>query len=487
MLGYSKGAVDIQQFLNDFPELSRGVVAMVSVGGPLWGTPLANRGDWLNRHLFAHLYTDRCPPGDSGLIHSLQPEVRKQWLSTHPLPSSVHVYSLAAFTTSPHLARGLRPTWSRLAEYDTRNDGQVLIGDTVLAGSDLLGYVNSDHWGAAITIENELPYFAGRESPRPIPQAQLLLAIWLYVGSRSRGPRGPRGVVWRDCARGSACSFAIARVTTMRFSKEHDRGPTAASSNRSPSPHAATSVLFFAAILAWSPSGFASDAVSPPLRTDQFRAVYEPPKNAAHQALYEQLKAARTLERFRVLLSYIRLPRTLTLKLAGCDGDEDAWYDPEALTVTVCYEYLEAVHKIAPASATPEGVTPENAVLGPLLEVFLHEVTACICSISCASRSSGAKRMPPIQFAAFTLVHLSEHGARYRGWRRVAVRPKAKEPTLNHADLADVHGLAGQRFYNLRVSPTARAAACLRIWSRSSIYRSRAKSARTNTDRSRMP
>ncbi len=187
MLGYSKGAVDIQQFLNDFPELSRGVVAMVSVAGPLWGTPLANRGDWLNRHLFAHLYTDRCPPGDSGLIHSLQPDVRAQWLSTHPLPSSVHLYSLAAFTTSPHLARGLRPTWSRLAEHDTRNDGQVLIGDTVLAGSDLLGYVNADHWGAAITIENELPYVAGRKSPRLIPQTQLLQAIWLYVGESLAG------------------------------------------------------------------------------------------------------------------------------------------------------------------------------------------------------------------------------------------------------------------------------------------------------------
>jgi Putative metallopeptidase len=235
----------------------------------------------------------------------------------------------------------------------------------------------------------------------------------------------------------------------MKFSKEHDRGPTAASSNRSPSPHVATSVLFSAAILAWSPSGFATAAISPPLRTDQFRTVYEAPKNPAHEALYAQLKAARTLERFRVLLSYIRLPRTLTLKLAGCDGDEDAWYDPDALTVTVCYEYLEAVHKIAPASATPEGVTPENAVLGPLLEVFLHEVAHALFDqlrIPIFGREEDAAD----QFAAFTLVHLSEHTARDTvvgaAW---LYAQEAKGPTLNHADLADVHGLAGQRFYNL--------------------------------------
>src|SRR4029077_16210844 len=114
--------------------------------------------------------------------------------------------------------------------------------------------------------------------------------------------------------------------------------------------HAPVAVLLPAAILACSPSGsgVVYAAASPQLLTDQFRAVYETPKSPAHQALYEQLKAAHTLERFRSFLGFIRLPRTLTLKLAGCDGEDDAWYDPDNLTVTVCYEYLEAVHKIAP-------------------------------------------------------------------------------------------------------------------------------------------
>jgi len=219
----------------------------------------------------------------------------------------------------------------------------------------------------------------------------------------------------------------------------------------SPKAHAAVAALLSATILTWSPSGSGSPyaAASPPPHTDQFRAVYEAPKNPAHRALYEQLKAAHTLEQFRSFLSFIRLPRTLTLKLAGCDGEDDAWYDPDDLTVTVCYEYLQAVHKIAPAAATPTGVTPDNAVLGPLLEVFLHEVGHALFEqlrIPLLGREEDAAD----QFAAFVLVHLSERTARDTvvgvAWMYAQ---EAKEASLSRTALANVHGLAGQRFYNL--------------------------------------
>ena len=88
----------------------------------------------------------------------------------------------------------------------------------------------------------------------------------------------------------------------------------------------AVSVRLLAAILSLSAIGLDSTtiAASSALHVDQFRAVYEAPKDPAHQALYEELKAARSLERLREFLSFIRLPRVLTLKLAGCDGDDNA-------------------------------------------------------------------------------------------------------------------------------------------------------------------
>ena len=85
-------------------------------------------------------------------------------------------------------------------------------------------------------------------------------------------------------------------------------------------------VWLLAALLSLSAIGLDATtiAASSALHVDQFRAVYEAPKDPAHQALYEDLKAARSLERLREFLSFIRLPRVLTLKLAGCDGDDNA-------------------------------------------------------------------------------------------------------------------------------------------------------------------
>ena len=188
LLGYSKGAVDILEFLVAFPEQAAQVKAVVSVSGPILGSPLADLGDWAYEHLFSGTFEQRCDPGDRGVVASLVPETRKRWLASHSLPSHVRYLSLAAFTTRDHMAAGLVPTWEILAGTDKRNDGQVLIGDAVIPGSDLLGYANADHWGVALTIESALPHIAARPEPRPFPQGRLLEAIVLYASEALSSP-----------------------------------------------------------------------------------------------------------------------------------------------------------------------------------------------------------------------------------------------------------------------------------------------------------
>lgn len=107
-------------------------------------------------------------------------------------------------------------------------------------------------------------------------------------------------------------------------------------------------------------------------QTSQIRVEYLPPKNPAHRELFELLKKYRALENVQQLLSPFRLPRPLTIKLEGCDGDINAWYADDA--VTVCYEYLDDVWRNAPNKTTSAGVTPIDAVLGPLYDVFFHEM-----------------------------------------------------------------------------------------------------------------
>ena len=87
---------------------------------------------------------------------------------------------------------------------------------------------------------------------------------------------------------------------------------------------------------------------------------YAPPKNPAHQTLYELLKEYRALEKLQELLSRFRLPRLLTLKLEGCDGESNAWYDDD--TVTVCYEYIDEVWRNAPETTTPVGPHPDRCL-----------------------------------------------------------------------------------------------------------------------------
>jgi len=204
--------------------------------------------------------------------------------------------------------------------------------------------------------------------------------------------------------------------------------------------------LVFALCAICAPAWAGPDAQ---FKSDRFRVVYEKPKDPAHQALYEELKKARVLEKFRVYLSYIRLPRVLRLKLAGCDGVDNAWYDPEDRSITVCYEYLQRVREIAPKAPTPDGVTPENAFLGPLLEVYLHEIGHALfhqLRIPILGREEDAAD----QVAAVVLLHFDKQATRDVvigvAWMYAYDAKRAK---LEQGAFANVHGLDAQRFYNL--------------------------------------
>jgi hypothetical protein len=83
------------------------------------------------------------------------------------------------------------------------------------------------------------------------------------------------------------------------------------------------------------------------------------------------LKQVRALERVQTLLSPFRLPRPLLLKLSGCDGESNAWYDEGF--ITVCYEFLADILKNALEKTLPSVITQDDAILGPFLDVVLHE------------------------------------------------------------------------------------------------------------------
>src|SRR5215217_5836293 len=100
---------------------------------------------------------------------------------------------------------------------------------------------------------------------------------------------------------------------------------------------------------------------------------YLPPKDAAHQSIAALLKERRVLEQLQRIVSPIRLPRTLTLTFAGCDGESNALYDNNK--VQVCYEMVDEIVRKAPKEKTAVGIEASDAIVGSLLFLFLHEIS----------------------------------------------------------------------------------------------------------------
>jgi len=182
---------------------------------------------------------------------------------------------------------------------------------------------------------------------------------------------------------------------------------------------------------------------------DRIRIEYAAPENPAHQHVYKMMQQRRVLERLQKFLSFIRLPAPLLLKTAGCDGVSNAWYEESEHAVTVCYEYLVDVARNAPDVTTAAGVTPQDAITGPVVEVFLHEVGHALfdmLKIPVLGREEDAAD----QVAAYILVSLGDDFARttISGVAYMYGRD-AQQAQLKQTSFANTHSLDAQRFYNV--------------------------------------
>jgi Putative metallopeptidase len=183
------------------------------------------------------------------------------------------------------------------------------------------------------------------------------------------------------------------------------------------------------------------------MRADRIEISYGLPKNPAHASVLRLLKEGQVLEKFKEFLSPLRLPRVLQLKVAGCDGESNAWYEDDA--ITVCYEYIDDILRNAPKETTPAGVTRADAIVGPTLEVFLHEVGHAVfdyLGVPIMGREEDAAD----QFAAYLLLQFAKEDAR----RLIigtayAYNIDASKAVTDKNAFADEHGLPAQRFYNI--------------------------------------
>jgi hypothetical protein len=157
VFAYSKGLVDLLDFMVRYPDLARPIAAVVSVAGASNGSPLADRMHAIYRSLGAQFPLPGCARGTGEEILDLRPETRIAWWQDHGESVTVPIFTLVAAPQPDRVSPATRATYNELAKIDPRNDGKLLWHDQIPPRSHLLGYVNADHWSIAVPVLKEAP------------------------------------------------------------------------------------------------------------------------------------------------------------------------------------------------------------------------------------------------------------------------------------------------------------------------------------------
>jgi hypothetical protein len=184
------------------------------------------------------------------------------------------------------------------------------------------------------------------------------------------------------------------------------------------------------------------------LQTGRFDIAYVEPVNPAHDRIHALMKEERILEKVQALLAPVKLPLRITLKLEGCHGVVNATFWEDA--IKVCYEYIEYIWKQA-GRATARELSPRDAVIGPTIDVFLHEAGHAVLEILDIP-FFGREEEVADYFATYIMLQLCKDdarrlilGASFLGGRET-IEEQNKVPELRL--LAATHSLPAQRYFN---------------------------------------
>ncbi len=182
-------------------------------------------------------------------------------------------------------------------------------------------------------------------------------------------------------------------------------------------------------------------------------------------AVRDRVIKARLLERLRDFLSPVRLPRSVGVLAAECDGGANAgpFYNDRSRTITICYQFVAVVEKWADnvvaaaqkdSKKFPFPVTRDEFIWGLLGGVLLHESGHAlfdVLNVPVFGREEDAADQFAILIALRLRPPLAEAAVKgYAYFWRTARDPDGamtKDGNLNE-DFADEHGTPSQRLYN---------------------------------------
>ena len=124
----------------------------------------------------------------------------------------------------------------------------------------------------------------------------------------------------------------------------------------------------------------------------QVEVAYTEPQDPQFRPIRERLMRRQVLEQLRLFLSPLRLPRKLLVQLDQCNAERRPYQSGGP--VTICYEYVAKVDRIAPREQPADGLPRETMIVGAFVQAALtRSRSRPMTSWRC--RSGGVKRMPP--------------------------------------------------------------------------------------------
>ncbi len=90
--------------------------------------------------------------------------------------------------------------------------------------------------------------------------------------------------------------------------------------------------------------------------------VYTEPQDPQFRPIRDRLMRRQVLEQLRLFLSPLRLPRKLLVQIDQCNAERRPYQSGGP--VTICYEYIAKVDRIAPRNQPADGLPREMMIVG---------------------------------------------------------------------------------------------------------------------------
>jgi hypothetical protein len=183
VLGYSKGAPDVQTALALNPGAKDAAAAFISVAGAIGGSAIADllpaqADGWISRFKLG-----QCEGDVATAFKSLKKDVRQAFLAAHPNPL-VPSYSLPAVSDRAYTSKALLESWQLMSLLARRQDSQLAYEDAILPGSTVVGVARADHLAVALPFEKATDsVIRGMADQGHYPRATLLETLIRFVVS----------------------------------------------------------------------------------------------------------------------------------------------------------------------------------------------------------------------------------------------------------------------------------------------------------------